>query len=552
MRRIVLSSGAVTTLAGSGAANSTDSAGTAAAFSAPMYVALDGLGNMYVTVWTHSIRKVVLATQAVTTVAGTGTAGFADGAGVAAAFNLPQGIACDANGNAYVADALNNRIRKMVLSSAIVTTLAGSANASAANGVGTSAGFYAPNNVVVDSSGTMLFVTDYGNHLIRQILIATQTVTTLAGSGTAGAANGVGAGAQFNTPMGLALDARGNLFVGDLGNSLIRQIVIATQRVTTIAGSGAAAWVDGFGTNAAFNNPTGLAVDARGTMLVADYSNHRLRVLQPTVPCPAGYYCAAGADRVACPTCALGASAAPLRATVTRTTAAWTIGENNAGIVNYKCVTQALGVSASLAFSAISVRVARGVFTAAAYASSAQPSGSQQGVWLYQGCFIDSGVARLLPAQLATALGPTDASLSCMALARAAGYSVVGFEAWAPPNGECWGLPPDAISNWRTAAVNEANCGEGAAELPHGLRWGVANWGIAIYQFNIPVQPVYAQKYSIMSPGYQSAYPSDHFTWDIVFPSPTTVSVCATAFNRINGWGDTNLKGLISRIYAAF
>jgi hypothetical protein len=129
-----------------------------------------------------------------------------------------------------------------------------------------------------------------------------------------------------------------------------------------------------------------------------------------------------------------------------------------------------------------------------------------------------------------------------MALGRAAGYSVVGMEAWNPTWGECWGLPPHAISNWRLSPVNEGNCGEGDGRLPMGLRWGLTNWGIAIYQFNLPVGA--GQKYGIMSPGYQTAYPGDHFTWDIVFPTPSTVSVCATSFERGNGWGDTTLKGL--------
>lgn len=296
VRLINISTGAVTTLAGSGAAASTDGAGTAAAFWGPHHLALDGIGNLYVAESTgHRIRKVALATRAVSTVAGTGVAAFADGVGVAAAFSSPRGIACDAIGNAYVADGGNNRIRKIVLSSATVTTLAGSAaNASGVDGVGAAAGFTSLANLVVDSSGAVLFVADGSK--VRQIEIATQTVTTLAGSATAGAGDGVGAAAQFRSLHGLTLDTRGgNLFVSDVVSHNVRQIVIATQAVTTIAGSGAVARVDGLGTSAAFNNPSGLAIDARGNMLVADSSSHRVRVLQPTVPCPAGMYCAAGA-----------------------------------------------------------------------------------------------------------------------------------------------------------------------------------------------------------------------------------------------------------------
>ena len=316
VRQLVVSTGAVTTLAGSGASASTDGTGTAAAFSELFYVALDGLGNMFVCDFgAHRIRKVVLATHAVTTVAGSGTASFADGAGTAASFNNPHGIACDVNGNAYVSDGGNNCIRKIVLSSATVTTLAGSAAPSATNGVGTAAGFNRPSNVVV--SGALLFVAEWNSHLVRQIVIATQTVTTLAGSGTSGSANGVGVAAQFNGAHGLAVDSRGNLFVGDIGSNLIRKIVIATQTVTTVAGTGAASWADGFGTNAAFSNPIGLAVDSRGNVFVAESGNHRVRVMQPSVPCPAGVYCAPGAEAVACTPgyfCALGADRVPCAA----------------------------------------------------------------------------------------------------------------------------------------------------------------------------------------------------------------------------------------------
>ncbi len=316
LRQINMSTGAVTTLVGSGAVASTDGTGTAAAFSQPMYVALDGLGNLYVTeLGSHGIRKVVLATRAVTTVAGTGVAAFADGVGVAAAFSSPRGIACDTRGHAYVADGGNNRIRKVVLSSATVTTLAGSATASAANGVGSAAGFSSPINVALDSSGALLFVADNGNRLIRQIVIATQTVITLAGSGALGSANGVGVAAEFNNLRALAVDSNGNLFAGDTGSHLVRQIVIATQTVTTLAGAGAASWVDGIGTNAAFNQPIGLSIDVRGNILVVESSNNRVRVMQPTVPCPAGMHCAAGATApVSCPPgfyCAFGSDRMP-------------------------------------------------------------------------------------------------------------------------------------------------------------------------------------------------------------------------------------------------
>jgi sugar lactone lactonase YvrE len=313
VRHINMSTGAVTMLAGSGTAASTDGTGTAAAFSSPSSLALDGLGNLYVTdSGTHRIRKVVLATREVTTAAGSGVAAYLDGVGLAAAFDNPQGIACDAVGNAYVADTNNKRVRKMVLSTGAVTTLAGTTGASTSNGIGSNAGFAGPRNVAVDTSGTLLFVSD-GNK-IRQIMIATQAVTTLAGTTSSVAADGIGTTAGFSTPWGLVVDSSGNLFVGDHGSSLIRKVVIATKAVTTLAGSGADSWADGFGTNAAFNQPAGLAIDARGNLLVADSLNHRVRSLLATEPCPAGMYCAPGADTVACTPgyhCAAGADRKP-------------------------------------------------------------------------------------------------------------------------------------------------------------------------------------------------------------------------------------------------
>jgi hypothetical protein len=157
--------------------------------------------------------------------------------------------------------------------------------------------------VALDSSVTLLFVADFGNNMIRQIVIATQTVTTLAGSGAAGAANGVGVAAQFNGPQDLALDASGNLFVSDAVNNQIRLIVIATKAVTTLAGP----------EDAGLSSPAGLFV-ARDFLIVADRLNHRIRMLQPTVPCPAGFYCASGSESmVACTPgffCAQGADRA--------------------------------------------------------------------------------------------------------------------------------------------------------------------------------------------------------------------------------------------------
>jgi len=156
--------------------------------------------------------------------------------------------------------------------STVVTTLAGGSSGSA-NGTGTSARFYNPIGITTD--GTNLYVADYSNHLIRKIDISTGAVTTLAGTGSSGSANGTGTSASFNDPYGITTDGT-NLYVADKTNHLIRQIVISTGAVTTLAGTGSDGSANGTGTSASFNSPSGITTD--GTNLyVADTSNHLIR-----------------------------------------------------------------------------------------------------------------------------------------------------------------------------------------------------------------------------------------------------------------------------------
>jgi len=162
-------------------------------------------------------------TAVVSTLAGSGTAGFADGTGTNTQFNGPTGVACDGNGNVFVADQSNRRIRRIVAATGVVSTLAGSGTAGFANGAGAAAQFGSPYGVACDGGGNV-FVADQGNHRIRQIVAATGVVSTLAGSGTAGFADGASATAQFNNPYGVAYDGGGNVFVADLTNNRIRVI----------------------------------------------------------------------------------------------------------------------------------------------------------------------------------------------------------------------------------------------------------------------------------------------------------------------------------------
>ena len=170
--------------------------------------------------------------QIVSTLAGSGTAAFANGTGTAASFDTPTGVAVDINGNVYIADMTNHRIRKITVAG-VVTTLAGSGAAGSTNGTGVSAKFSSPRGVAVDASGNV-YVADASNHQIRKITVA-GVVTTLAGSGAAGSTNGTGVSAKFSSPRGVAVDASGNVYVADRSNNAIRKITAAGV-VTTLAG----------------------------------------------------------------------------------------------------------------------------------------------------------------------------------------------------------------------------------------------------------------------------------------------------------------------------
>jgi len=283
IRKIVLATGVVTTLAGDGTPGFANGTGTAAQFKNPNGVAVDTAGNLYVAdSGNQLIRKIVIATGAVTTLAGDGTAGFVNGIGTAAQFSMPLGVAIDTAGNLYVPEMGNASIRKIVISSGVVTTLAGGTSGFA-DGIGTLAKFNGPNAVAVDTAGNNLYVADTSNHRIRQIVLATGAVTTLAGS-TWGFADGTGAAAQFNNPGGVAVDTAGNLYVGDSSNHRIRKIVISSGDVTTLAGDGTGAWLDGIGTAAQFNGPDEVAIDSAGNLYVADRNNNRIRLISPPAP----------------------------------------------------------------------------------------------------------------------------------------------------------------------------------------------------------------------------------------------------------------------------
>ena len=267
---------AVSTLAGSGVNGHDDGLGAAASFYYPIGVAVDSNGNVYVADnFNHNIRK-VSAGGVVVTFAGYGRSGSDDGIGSQAGFNRPSGVAVDANGNVYVADTNNYKIRK-ITSSFVVTTLAGSGSMGTADGIGAAASFSSPYGIAVDVNGNV-FVSDYGSNKIRKIT-SSGVVTTLAGSGSNSSADGIGAAASFSSPLSVAVDSNGNVYVADYGSSKIRKVT-SSGVVTTLAGS-VVGNSDGTGSSASFNWPSGVAVDSNGNVFVADSRNEKIRKITP-------------------------------------------------------------------------------------------------------------------------------------------------------------------------------------------------------------------------------------------------------------------------------
>ena len=273
----------LSTLAGSGAAGYADGAGTLALFSGSRGMAVDLNGNVYIAdTANHRIRMVTTA-GVVTTVAGSGVAGYADGTGTSAKFNSPSGIAVDVkiaapNGMLYVCDSGNHRIR--VINSGVVTTLAGNGTAGYADGTGSSAMFNSPSGVFAFVYwGGRLYIADSLNHRIRTVTSA-GVVTTVAGGGVAGYSDGVGTQALFNFPYGVVMDygqyGSGNLLITDRDNHCIRMIS-GTTVTTPVGTAGVAAFADSTGSLAAFFNPTGFACNGGSNFVVADRDNYRVR-----------------------------------------------------------------------------------------------------------------------------------------------------------------------------------------------------------------------------------------------------------------------------------
>ena len=265
-------SGRLSTIAGDGLPGSSDGAGKRTRFADPFGVVLDRDGNLYVADGgnNNSIRKIDLA--GVTTTLAGGEEGYAEGAGKAAAFNTPSGLAIDGAGNLYVADTGNNAIRK-ITPQGVVSTLAGDGLAGDKDGVGAAAQFNGPIGVAVDADG-VVYVSDTYNDRIRRIGIHGE-VSTIAGGKRAGLADGAAAQALFDTPTGLAISAAGELYIADTGNSAIRKLD-KSGNVATVA----VAKEDDRAS--LLRSPVGIALTPDGFLYLASNSHGRLAQLTPS------------------------------------------------------------------------------------------------------------------------------------------------------------------------------------------------------------------------------------------------------------------------------
>ena len=275
--------GTVSTFAGLPGSGATDGNGNVARFHHPQGVATDSAGNLFVSeVANHTIRKIT-PLGAVSTFAGlAGTSGYSDGTSGEARFSGPGGTAVDSAGNVFVADTQTQTIRK-IIPGGLVSTLAGSAwNPGSTDGTGSAAQFNSPVGVAVDNAGNV-YVADRLNHTIRKITSG-GTVTTLAGSAKVpGSADGKGSAARFNSPVGVAVDSAGNLYVAEFAyeSSAIRKIT-PDGIVSTLAGlAGSVGWTDGAGSEARFLLPLGVATDHAGYVYVSDNGNETIRKITP-------------------------------------------------------------------------------------------------------------------------------------------------------------------------------------------------------------------------------------------------------------------------------
>jgi hypothetical protein len=297
IHKVTISDGKIRTIAGTfigfNTNNPTPFSGdgglaTSANIHFPQALTVDASGNVIIADAANMrIRYVTATNNIITTAAGTGNQGYSgdgDDATDAKIWN-PYGVATDAAGNIYFADSQNNAIRKITLSTGVITTIAGlgpdNAGFSGDNGPATSAKLDMPLGIAIDSDGA-IYIADNGNARVRKVSL-NGTITTIAGTGATGySGDGAAAtSATFNSMKGIAVDVDKNVYICDAGNNVIRKITVANGNIQTIAGTGAKGFSGDGGpaTEATLSNPWGVAVDATGNVFIADSDNSVVRVV---------------------------------------------------------------------------------------------------------------------------------------------------------------------------------------------------------------------------------------------------------------------------------
>ncbi|MEK7477699.1 MAG: IPT/TIG domain-containing protein, partial [Candidatus Coatesbacteria bacterium] len=315
VRKVTALTGQISTVAGTGVGsyNGDNIAATSAQINTPRFVTVDAAGNLYIgDTGNHRVRKVTAATGLISTVAGTGVAGYNSDAisATVAQLSSPFAASVDGAGNLYIADFGNFRIRKVTAATGQISTVAGT-GAKGFNSDGIAATAAQVGNVTyvaVDGSGN-LYIADNSNYRIRKVTFSTGQISTVAGTGV-GSYNGDGiaaTSANLDNPGCVIVDGAGNLYITDNGPShRLRKVTYSTGNISTLAGTGVAGYNgDGIpATTARLQNPFGVALDGSGNLYVGDALNNRVREL--TVPAglivttPAG---TAGAQDVAVTTC---------------------------------------------------------------------------------------------------------------------------------------------------------------------------------------------------------------------------------------------------------
>ena len=268
---------------------------TSAQLNTPYGLAKDVAGNLYIADDAHNLIRKVNPSGTITTVAGSPGGGpLGDGgAAISAHLNTPTGVAVDAAGNLYIADAGNNRVRMVTAATGIITTIAGTtAGFSGDLGPASTAKLSNPRGIVVYPNGRIIYVSDGSNNRIRVIanILGSYYINTIAGNGTPGYGGdgtpATSATAELNAPRGLAVDyTTGNLYIADMTNNRIRMIDSLTGIISTVAGMAGAAGYSGDGVAAIatkLNAPTGIAVDASHNLYIADVGNNRIRYVDNT------------------------------------------------------------------------------------------------------------------------------------------------------------------------------------------------------------------------------------------------------------------------------